>query len=1019
MMKFSLNMILLILMLAVPWNSFGQLRSVSGVVKDSQGIPLPGVSIIIKGTTKGTTSDVDGKYSLQIDNEEVTLVFSFVGFESQEIKAGNLSAIDISLKEDVTSLQEVIVIGYGEVKKSDLTGSVVKIKAGDLNKVPAASVDQLLQGRAAGLQVINSSGEPGASMTIRIRGLSSFSGSNSPLVVVDGFPWGDAGNLKQINPDDIESIEVLKDASASAIYGSRGANGVIMITTKKGKAGEAKITFSTLLTSSSLPDKLDVWKDPVDVAIIDNEARVNAGLSPLFVGADYLGTYYPSIAELRGEDPAKAPWPHKVYWPDLVYRNPFSQTYTLTANGGTEKTKYSISGNLYDEQGLAIANEYRRYNTRVNLDQKIHEKITLGANLIITHIDREGGNSTGDLGVSAGRSPVFPVYNEDGTYFKISPLDYNHPLARAYDVLNESKTIDVLGSLSLNYNITDWLTFRSTISNKYGNAINDNYQPRHATYTGFQFQGFGFIDNWSGNELLNENYFTFNKELNNIHKLTFVAGYSTQVSSSRGSKLEGHGFVNDNLRNENMNAAREQISSNWLSKSLLTSWIGRASYSLQDKYLLTLTARADGSTKFGANNKVAFFPSAAFAWKMHEETFLKSISAVSEAKLRVSYGISGNQGIPPYRTLDRLGSGRYYTDGAFQQGFGPGVFEWDGYNKIWQGVPNQSLRWETTAQFNVGLDMGLFQNRVTFTADYYVKQTRDLLRTAFMSPSSGYDQIWINDGDVDNKGIELGLNGDVISSGDLTWTLGGNFTLNRNEVTNTGADEFVWHGSTIEMLRTPINTLIVGEPYDVFYGYKTDGIIQTEEEGQASGLIGAMANPGEIKYLDISGPEGAPDGVVDQFDRTVIGNPNPDFIYSVNTNVKFKGFDLSAQLYGVQGNDVFDFTKFSPSRQLQRWTPDNPTDEFPSVNSTRAYWGSDWFVTDGSFLRIQNVTVGYNVNADFLKVVKNARIFISGNNLYTLTKFHTGFDPEVQVNGQHWGSYPRPRSISLGVNIGF
>lgn len=1005
---------LCVALMSIPWMVSAQSgRVVSGVVKDSENNPLPGVSILVKGTSTGTAADADGKYSLQIENTEAVLVYSFVGFISQEIKVGDRSSIDVTMVDDISTLSEVVVIGYGEVKKSDLTGSVAKIGSKDLNKVPAASVDQLLQGRAAGLQVINPSGEPGASATIRVRGLSSFNGSNSPLMVVDGFPWGDAGNLKQINPEDIESIEVLKDASASAIYGSRGANGVILITTKKGKSGEAKITFSTLLTRSTLPDKLDVWSDPVDVAIIDNEARINGGLDPLFVGAEYLGTYYPSVAELRGEDPNKPKWPHRVYWPDEVYRNPISQSYTLTATGGTDKTKYSVSGNYYNEQGLAIENDYKRYNVRANVDQKIHKNITLGTNLLITQIHRNGG------GLSADRSPVFPMYDTDGNYFKIAPLDFGHPIAYANEVLNESQTIDVLGSLSLNWEITPWLSFRTLVSNKYGNSISDNYQPRNITYTGFQFEGFGVIDNWSGNELLNENYFTVNKTFNEIHRFNVMAGYSTQISTSRGSRLEGHGFVNDNLENENMNAAQEQIISNWLSPSVLNSWIGRMSYTLNDKYLFTFTSRADGSSKFGPNNKWAFFPSAALAWKLHEENFMSSISSVSEAKFRASYGVSGNQAIPPFRTLDQLGTGRYYTGGDFQIGFGPGYYEWEGYNKIWQGVPNESLKWETTAQFNVGVDVGLFQNRVTFTADYYIKQTRDLLRKAYISSSSGYDQIWINDGDVDNTGIELGINSEVYSSGDWQINVGGNFTLNRNEVVNTGADDFVWHGESIEMLRAPINALIVGEPYDAFYGYKTDGIIQTDQEGIEAGLTGNMAKAGEIKYLDISGPEGVKDGKVDDYDRTVIGNPNPDFIYSINTNIKFKNFDLSAQFYGVKGNDVFDFRKFSPSGQLQRWTPDNLTNEYPRVNAGRAYYGSDWFVTDGSFLRIQNVTVGYNVPSGKIPGVNSLRVFLSGNNLYTFTKFHSGFDPEVPVNGQHWGSYPRPRSISLGVNLGF
>ncbi len=1012
-MRIRLLCLLTALCMSIPWYGVAQSRTISGTVIDETNSPLPGVSVLIKGTTKGTATNADGKFTLAYDSPDNVLVFSFVGYEPKEVTIGTQTELQISLVEDISTLQEIVVIGYGEVKKSDLTGAMSTVKGDNLNRTPTASVDQLLQGKAAGLQVITTSGEPGAGATIRIRGLSSFNGSNSPLMVVDGFPWGDAGNLKQINPEDIESIEVLKDASASAIYGSRGANGVILITTKKGRSGQARISLSTLTTLSSLPNKLDVWEDPVDVAIIDNEARTNAGLDPFFVGADYLGTYYPSVAELRGEDPNKVKWPHRTYWPDLVYRNPVSQSYTLSADGGNDKTKYSISGNYYKEEGLAISNEYDRYNARINVEQQVHRKINLGTNLIVTHTNREGG------GLSADRSPVFPVYDEAGDYFKINPLDFGHPLAYANEVLNESRTIDVLGTLSLQYEITDWLSFRTQLSNKYGNSINDWYEPRDVTYNGFQFVGFGAIDNWSGNEFLNENYFTLKKEFADVHFLTFMAGFTTQTSSSRGSRLEGHGFVNDNLKNENMNAAQEQITSNWLSKSVLNSWIGRASYTLHDKYLLTLTGRADGSSKFGANNKWAFFPSAAFAWKLHEESFLQSVEPVTEAKLRVSYGISGNQGLSPYQTLDRLGNGRYYTGGDFQIGYGPGIFDWDGYNKIWGGVPNTSLRWETTSQFDIGLDIGLLEQRVTLAMDYYVKNTTDLLRQSYISPSSGYDRLWINDGEVENRGIELSVNAEVISRDELTWTIGGNFTMNRNKVVDTGFDDYVWNGSTIEMLRTPINALVIGQPYNAFYGYKTDGIIQTLEEGLDAGLTGDLAQPGEIKYLDISGPDGVPDGILDANDRTVIGNPNPDFIYSINTSVKFKRFDLSAQLYGVQGNDVFDFRKFSPSRQLQRWTPDNLTNEFPKVHATRGFHGSDWFITDGSFLRVQNVTVGYNFPERLIPGINNLRVYVSGNNLYTFTKFNPGFDPEVPENGQHWGSYPRPRALSVGVNVGF
>jgi TonB-linked SusC/RagA family outer membrane protein len=990
-----------------PALALAQSITVRGVVKDATtGETLPGVTVLLKGTATGTASANDGSYSLPVPNADAVLTFSSVGYVAQDVPVKGAGSVDVNLKADTKSLEEVVVVGYGTVAKSDVTGSVASLKGSDLNRTPASSVDQLLQGKIAGVQVIVPSGEPGAGATIRIRGNSSINGSNSPLLVVDGYPWGEAGNLKQINPDDIESIEVLKDASAAAIYGSRGANGVILVTTKKGKAGKTRVSLSTLHTVSTLPSKLDVWSDPVDVAVIDNEARTNAGLTPLFTGQNYLGTYYPSVAELRGEDPTKPKWPYRTYWPDEVYRNPLSQSYTLTANGGSDRTKFSISGNYYREEGLAIKNDYDRYNGRLNLDQKLFDNLSAGVNLILTHTRRNGG------GLSADRSPVFPIYNPDGTYFRTGPLDFGNPIAYANEVLNTSKTIDVLGTLYVSWDLTKWLNFRTQVSSKYGNSVGDVYEPRAITGTGNLYNGFGVIDNYNGAELLNENYFTLNKTLGDVHSFNVVAGYTTQNFNVRTSRLEGRGFVNDGLLNESLNSAQSQFVTNGLTKSLLNSWIGRVNYTFRDRYLFTFTGRADGSSKFGANNKWAFFPSAAVAWKLHEEAFLRDIPSVSEAKLRVSYGLTGNQGISPYQTLDRLGVGRYFTGGAFQTGFGPGVFGYDGFNKIWEGVPNPDLKWETTGQLNAGLDLGFANQRMTLSVDYYYKRTRDLLRQTYITPSSGYDRLWVNDGEIENKGIELGLNAEILN-GPLQWSVGGNFTLNRNKLLSVGQDNFVWNGSSIEMLRAPLNAFIVGQPINVFYGYKTNGIIQTVDEGIASGLTGDMAKPGEIKYVDLNG-----DGKVDDNDRTIIGNPNPKFLYSLNTSLRFKGFDLSTQLYGVYGNDVFDFRKFSPSGQLQRWTPDNPTNEYPRVNSNRAYYGSDFFVTSGSFLRVQNVTLGYNFKSGLIKGVESLRVYFSGNNLYTFTKFHTGFDPEVGGNGQQWGSYPRPRALSLGVNIG-
>jgi TonB-linked SusC/RagA family outer membrane protein len=1014
------RLIYCLLLILIPWIGYGQGGlPVSGTVTDAQKMALPGVSVILKGTTTGTTTDADGKFALKTEGPESVLVFSFVGYKSEEVRVGSQTLFSITLTEDISTLQEVVVIGYGDVKKSDLTGSVATLKSDALNRTPSASVDQLLQGKIAGVQVMTGGGQPGAGATIRIRGASSLNGSKDPLVVVDGYPWGDAGNLKQINPDDIESIEVLKDASSAAIYGSRGANGVILITTRKGRADHPRITLSTLHTVSTLAVEPDVWRDPVEQATFDNEAAITGGSSPSdvpFIGVTRGGVYWPSIAELRGLDPNKPKWPHDTDWVDLVYRNPVSQSYTLTADGGSDKTRYAISGNYYKEEGLVINNGYDKYTGRVNLDQKLTKAISAGVNTIVAYTQNRGQQ------LGAGRSPIWPVYDENGEYFRTGPTDFGNPIALANTLLNETKTFDLLTSLYVDAKITDWLQFRSMLNTKFGNSVQDLYDPINSTQRALDNKGsYGAIINGNYNDLLSENYFTIKKNFGERHSFNLTAGFSIQKTSNRFSSLIGQNFANDVLKNENINSAGTKIVSNDLQRFDLQSWYGRANYTLNDKYLLTVTARADGSTKFGADNKWAFFPSGAIAWKLHEEEFLKGSNLLSEAKARVSYGLTGNQGIAPYQTQDRFGSYKYFTGSAFQTGFGPGLASANDEQgrTVVTGLGNDVLKWETTKSFDVGVDLGFFDQRLTLTADYYIKNTYDLLRLQTISPSAGFDRQWINDGEVNNRGIELALGADVITRDNFSWNVGVNFTMNRNEVVSMGESDRVLIGPIYESVRQQISTYTVAQPMYAFFGYKTDGIIQTLEEGIEAGLTGRDAEPGEIKYMDISGPDGTPDGVVNELDRTIIGNPNPDFIYSLNTTLRYRQFDVSAQLYGVQGNDVFDFQKMTPSRQILRWTLDNPSNEYPRANNSRGYRSSDFFITDGSFLRVQNITLGYNLPSGMIKQVQTFRVYFSVNNLYTFTKFNTGFDPEMGENGINGGAYPRPRAFSLGLNIGF
>jgi TonB-linked SusC/RagA family outer membrane protein len=986
--------------------ALAQQKVVTGVVADKQGLTLPGVIVSVKETAVKVATDSKGKFSISLPLGQNTLVFSFIGMQTLEVKVNpGQNDLQITLENASRDLNEVVVVGYGTTKKVDVTGSVGSIKGADLIKTPASSVDQLLQGKIPGLQVITPSGQPGAGATIVIRGLGSRADAN-PLVVVDGLPFGDAGNLKQINPDDIETIDVLKDASSAAIYGSRGANGVIMITTKKGKAGQARINFSSLVTVSSLQNKLDVFHDPVEAATIDNESRINGGVAPLFIGQVYGGTYYPSLAELRGLDPTKPQWPYNTDWAKLVYRNPISQNYTLSADGGTDKTKYSISGNYYNEQGLAIENGYHKYTTRIDVEQKLKPNVSVGVNMILTQTYNYG------QGLSADRSIVFPAYNPDGTYFHIGSNDFSNPLQTANEVLNTSKTLDLLGTAYVSWDIIKGLNFRSQISYTFGNAVNDNYQPRDATSTGNLFQGYGDINNYNGYHVINENYLTYDKEFGTKHHLTVVAGYTNETNTVRTSDLQGHGFVNDVLQNEDLSAATTQFISNGLTKTVLESGIARVNYSFLNRYLFTFTSRLDGSSVFGENNKFAFFPSGAIGWKVNDEAFMKNIPQISELKIRTSYGITGNQGIAPYQSLSTLGSYKYYTDGGFQTGYGPPYYN-DGSNtnsKVFDGLQNKSLKWETTSQLDIGFDLGLLNQRFTLTADYYYKHTTNLLRQDQIALSSGFSVIEVNDGTIDNKGLELAANAQILQ-GKFSWNVGGNIAFNRNKVIAIGGgNEIEANGEDIEAIRAPLNYYINGQPANVFLGYKFDGIVQ--KAGGTNPVDGTAATPGDIKYI-AGGPIPVGQG------EYIIGNPNPKCYYGFNTTLKYGQFDLYAQFYGVYGNDIFNFSKFTPSAQLQAWTPDNPTNAYPSVNSTRVYYSSNWYVQSGSYLRIQNVNLGYTLKPNLIKGISNLRIYFSGSNLFTFDKVGPSFDPEVGENGQNNGNYLKPRQYSLGLNVSF
>ncbi len=997
--------------------------TVAGCVKDAAGDFLIGATVQVKGISGGTITDIDGNYILKDVPRTATLVFSYVGMQNKEVPVNGKSTINVTLLDDALQLEQVVVIGYGSVKKSDVTGSVTSVKTEALKEIPANSVEGLLQGRAAGLQVINSSQDPGAGATVRIRGCSSLRGSNAPLVVVDGFPLGDAGDLKQINPSDIVNMEILKDASASAIYGSRGANGVIMITTKRAKTGTTNITVRQQITLSQFDTKLDLWRDPVLMASLNNESRINGGLDPLYVGkVSSTGVYYPSVEELQ------TTWTTNTRWDDLVFRDtPVSNNTTATISSSNDRTVFNLSANFYTDNGMYIKDDYTKGGYNLSVDHNIYDNFKVRFSNILSRGVR---NANG--GLAYWRNPIYPVYDENGDYYLTNASDFSHPMAITDLQKNETKSLDVISSVALEWQLFPFLKLTSQLNYKFGKSVSDRYYPKKYTEAGEFSNGQAEIENWEGHNLVSETFANFQKKFDK-HDIGAMVGYSYEYYMSRSSGLTGKDFVNEALGNENMGAGNPEKNEIWngYSDNKLVSGMFRLNYVYDNKYLLTLTARADGSSKFGKNNKWAMFPSGAVSWKAHEESFIKNLNVFDELKFRFSYGISGNQGISPYQTLSRYGTDKYYNDGSWATTIGPGyVSGWTGPGwiyRVWSGIPNPDLKWETTAQADFGIDMAFLNRRLRVSFDYYDKQTSDLLRERNLALSSGYDKMWVNDGKIQNRGFELTVDADILQTKD--WQLSGTliYSRNRNKVKDLGntlesglvTDPmtgmlFEYSGNSLEQYRDYTNILAIGQPVNVFYGYKVDGIVQTLNEGIDAGLSGDYANPGEFKYMNLNG-----DSEISEADKTIIGDPNPDFTASLALNLSWKKFDVSVFLNGVFGQDVLNTKAFGePSNSPLRWTPDNPTNKYPSLRDGRQVKISDWWIEDGSFLRVQNLNIGYTFDLPKKSFLSKARIYMNASNLYTFTKFK-GYDPEVGLNGVYSGGYPRLRKWTFGLDLTF
>ena len=996
------------------------IRNLTGKITDVKGEGITGASVSVKGTALGALTDTEGNFSIDIPETGGVLLITYLGYVPQEVIITNQSSVNAILKEDLKTLEEVVVIGYGTQKKSDLTGSVGSVKMKTITDIPSNSIDGLLQGRVAGLQVMNTSQDPASGSVIRIRGSSSLRGSNTPLIVVNGFPLGDAGNLSQINPANVESVEILKDASASAIYGSRGANGVILITTKTAKKGITSVQVKHETVISQLTDKVDVWYDPMLMAQVANEEQINAGLTPPYIGQTIGGIYYPSLMEIQS-----GKWAN-TDWVDICLRTPVTNNTTVAVNSANERSSFNLNAGYWDDEGIYKKDSYRKFNSNVDLTYKLFPNIQLSLFSVLSAGHRNICNE-----LQYGRNPLWPVYDENGNYFRAGPQDFGNPLIAISDIKNTYDERDFVNSFAAEWEIVKNLKLRSQLNYRYKNTTGDVYRASTTSQDAFNNNGIAQINVTLFQSLLSETYLTWNKNFG-IHSLTSMAGHSYNWENNRGLYTTARGYVNDVLGNENMNAsdpAKRDIYNDGYYVSRLLSYYGRLNYTLLDKYLLTFTMRADGSTKFGNNNKWGYFPSGAVSWKIHNEPWLNNLRWLSELKLRASYGLSGNQGISSYQTLDRYGMEKFWNGGQWKTVIGPGYEVGrtgaDNRYMVWGGIANPDLKWETTAQTDVGVDAAFFKNRLRLTGDVYYKRTTDLLREKYLTLSSSYDKMWVNEGVVLNKGFEVSLEGDVVATKDWGATAGIIFSLNRNKVTDLGDPVssglsvdyltgmyYEVTGPAISMFNQNASIYGIGQPMNVFYGYKVNGIIQKDEDPGFIDPDGLRDRPGELKYVDLDG-----DYTITPKDRTVIGDPNPKFTAGFNASARWKNLDMTVTLYGVYGNDVlYNNYTFVPRVKARRWTPDNPTNDYPRLNNNRQYLLSDYFIMDGSYLRIQNLNIGYVFNIN--KFLKSVRLFANIDNLYTFTRFN-GFDPEVGVDGIYWGGYPKFRKYTVGIDVKF
>lgn len=977
-------------------------KTISGIVVDAKGEPLIGVNVLLKGTRTGTVTEVNGKFTLPAGPaKNPTLVFTYIGYDAQEILYQG-QVVRVQLVENSKSLEEVVVVGYGTQRKKDLTGSVSVIKSTEIAALPVPSISDAMQGRAAGVQVI-SSGEPGTDATFRIRGTGTINNSN-PLVVIDGLPV--SGGLNQLNMEDVESLQVLKDASATAIYGSRGANGVVIVTTKRGKTagGASHINFNYSYGIQQATNTVQML-NARQFATLHNEMLSNAGLTTNPAYAD------PSSLD-AGTD-----------WLGSLFRTAPMQNYSLSYSNSNDKSNIYVSGNYMSQDGIVINTGFKRFTLQVNSDTKVTDFLRFGNNLTLNHDIKTSGDY--NIKNTMLALPTQAILHDDGTYTGpvAQPLydgDIVNPIGLAKTVDKATNGYNLMGSVYGEVDLYKGFKFKSTFGIQTNLWDSRTWAPKYVWDTSrsndsYLFQQYNKNITWMWDNMLTYEQ-TFGK-----HKVGGMLGTSAQENRYSYISASKKSFASD-LTQQMDNGLTQPVNGGNTSSWSLFSLMGRLNYAYNDKYLATATLRRDGSSRFGSGNKYGWFPSASVAWRISEEEFFKGLTFVNDMKVRAGYGVTGNQEIGNYSFASSLNTYAYNFNNTMVSAVIPTV------------MPNPYVQWEQQKQANIGIDATLFNQRVDVILDAYVKNTAKMLVPMSVPVSSGYSDIYvpsINAGQMENKGLELTVNTKNLT-GKLVWNTSFNVSFNRNKVVSINDTVPMSTGSI--GLNANLALIKAGLPINEFYGFKTDGIFQNQAEVDNHALQVPGNDPynrtsaGDIRFKDLNN-----DGVINDKDRTYLGSPNPTFIFAMNNYFSYQGFDLSIFLQGVAGNKICNANRFwseamdvaqnQTTATLNRWTGEGTSNTMPRAifndpnKNTRP---SDRYIEDGSYLRIKNLTVGYTFSKQLMKQLKlsTARLYVTGQNLFTFTKY-SGFDPEVGTSGIDNNVYPVTRTYTVGVNLGF